>query len=317
MPRSPLRDGWRVLMRAPFVVISEIAWRWTFGLAASAILYYGFREYFATVTISRAEYYSLRAFEPASWMGIVARVIVAAEMGLHVIGPVIVPAILILWITLATLGRAASVRVLVAEEPRTNWFASALLNCFRALLVCAALLAFFGAGLLVNAIVGDSTQNFASAVLLMVLFLLVIVLAWLVANWFFSLAPIFAAADGRGFWSSLGDAGKLYRAEQNAFFSIGFWFTFARGILIVASTLLSLWAFTQARPHLAVALIIFISLAYFACADAFNMWRLACYISFTEPAPEPPVVAAIPAPELPQTEAVGKHQSPISNPSES
>jgi hypothetical protein len=289
-------------MRAPFVVIAEIAWRWTFGLGAAAILYYGFREYFATVTISRAEYYSLRAFEPASWMGIVARVVVATEMGLHAIGPIIIPAILILWIALATLGRAASVRALVADEPRTNWASSGALNFFRALLACGTVLAVFGAGFLVSAVIGDTMQDFVPAVMLMILFMLVIALAWSVANWFFSLAPIFAAADGRGFWDSLGKAGRLYRDERSAFFSVGFWFAFARSILIVASTILSLWAFTQARPHLAVALIILISLAYFACADALNLWRLACYISFTEPAPEPPVLLPPPLIVVPPAE---------------
>jgi hypothetical protein len=304
MPRSPLRDGWRVLMRVPFIVVAEIAWRWTFGVACSAILYYGFREYFASVSISRAEYYGLRAFEPASWMAIAARAVVAISMGLHVIGPIIIPAIAILWIALATIGRAATVRALLNREPRTNWIATATLNLFRALLVCAAVLAFFGAGFLVNAIIGDTTQNFAEAVLLMTLFLFVIALAWSVGNWFFSLAPIFAAGDGRGVWASVADSGLLYRSEQSAFVSTGFWFAFARSVLIVASTILSLWAFTEARPHLAVALIVLISVGYFAIADALNMWRLACYISFTEPAQAPPVIVlpqpvpAIPAADL-------------------
>ena len=64
MGRTPLRDGWRVLMRAPASVLAEIAWRWTFGVALWAILYYSFREYFATVEISRTEYHLLRSLQP-------------------------------------------------------------------------------------------------------------------------------------------------------------------------------------------------------------------------------------------------------------
>jgi hypothetical protein len=141
--------------------------------------------------------------------------------------------------------------------------------------------------------------------------MMVIGLAWSVANWFFSLAPIFSAADGCGFWRSLGETSRLYRGEQNAFISTGLWFSFARSVLIVASTMVSVWAFTQLRPHLAIALMIVTSLAYFACADALNMWRLACYISFTEPAPEAPVVAPPPLAVVPPTAVLAAENSLI------
>jgi hypothetical protein len=284
-------------MRAPAVILAEIAWRWTFGVALWAILYYSFREYFASVEISRAEYGLLRNLEPYTWIAVAARMMIAFEMGLRVMGPIIIPALIILWVALASIGRAGTVRALAAGEPSTNWPSSFALSTFRVMLAFAALLAFFGGGILVNVILGDVSQVFGEAVLLMLLIMTVIAIAWGTANWFFSIAPIFAASERRGFWSSLTATGNLYQSHRSAFFSTGLWFAFARSILVVAVTIGSLLAFSTLSPKRGAAFIIGLTLVYFAIVDALNLWRLATYISFTEPEPAP-VLPALP-PSLP------------------
>lgn len=293
-------------MRAPAVVLTEIAWRWTFGLAFWAILYYSFREYFASIEISPAEYSLLRSLEPASWIAISARVVVAFITGLHVMGPVIVPAIAILWIALATVGRAASIRALSNSEPRTNWWSMAALHVFRVALATASVLAFFGCGILIHNLIGDPSQNFAAALLLATMSLLLIAFVWSVANWFFSLAAIFSAIGDAGFVGSLSQANHLYRRHTNSFISTGFWFGLIRTIFVIVTTILSLLPIarlsaTQARITLLIVIVV--SLAYFAIADALNMWRLATYISFTEPEPALPVAAVPSEPKLPASES--------------
>jgi hypothetical protein len=283
MVRTPLRDGWRVLQRAPTVVLAEIAWRWTFGIALWAVVYYSFREYFASVQINSTEYTLLRYLEPYTWIAITARVMAAFLSGFRTMGPIIVPVLVILWVTLATVGRAATVRSLVMLEPKTNWVSSMVFSVFRVTFAFAAFLAIFGSGVLVNVIVGDTTQHFGESVALMLLFMLLIGFIWSAVNWLFSVAPIFAAAQGRGVWPSLADTGQLYRSESRSFVGTAFWFSSARAILIVSSTVASLWVFNAASRRTAVTLMVLISLAYFAVADALNMWRLATYISLTEP----------------------------------
>ena len=280
-------------MRAPASILAEIAWRWTFGVALWAVLYYSFREYFATVEISRAEYVALRSLAPSTWMAITVRVMVALVTGLRVIGPIIIPALLILWIALATIGRVATIRALSDADPSTNWLSTIGLHAFRVTLAFAALLAFFGSGILIDALVGDPREHFAAVLLLVTVALLLIALAWSVVNWFFSLAAIFTARDHTGFFASLRETTRLYRRESDALYRSGFSFGVLRTVLFVAVTVLSLMIavrFSATRPLATVLPMIAISLPYFAVADAITLWRLATYISLTEP--EPPVVAA-------------------------
>lgn len=286
-------------------MLAEIAWRWTFGLGMWAILYYGFREYFASVEISRTEYELMRSLEPATWIAITARVIVAFITGLHMIGPIIIPAIAILWIALATIGRTGTVRAMCDAPAETNWFSTAGLNLSRALLAVAAVLAFFGSGILINEVVGDPSQHPAAIVLLGTMALVVIAFIWSVVNWFLSLAAIFTARDGAGFFGSLGRAVELYRSHSDSLYSSGFWFGLIRTLLVIATTIFSLLPIarlsaTQVRGT--VAIVAVMSLAYFVLADALYIWRLATYISLTEPEPVPPVVAIAPTPAGPAPE---------------
>lgn len=292
-------------MRAPASVPAEIAWRWTFGVAFWAVLYYSFREYFASVEIGPAEYAALRSFLPLSWMAITARVMVAIITGLRAMGAIIIPALAILWVALATLGRAATVRALSDGEPRTNWPSTVGLHVFRVVLTFAAFFAYFGCGILIDTLVGDPAQHFAAVFLLATLALLLIALSWSVINWFFSLAALFTVRDHAGFLESLCQTNMFYRRERNSFVSSGFGFSVIRTVLVIAVTIISLLIVSRygaSHFRATIALVTAISLGYFAIADALNLWRLAAYISFSEPEPEPPVVAAPEAPVQPVPE---------------
>ncbi len=295
MARSPLRDGWRVLMRAPVAMLTEIAWRWTFGITFWAVLYYSFREYFASVEISRGEYTMMRTLEPFTLLAVTARVMVAFLTGLRMVGPIIIPALVILWVALATLGRTATIRAFSHIEPRTNWFSSAGLQLFRVVLTFASILAYFGAGILIDTLVGDPTRHFAAVFLLGFLVLLVIALIWSVTNWFVSLAAIFTSRDGRGFFGALSDSLAFYRRRSDSFVSAGFGFGFLRALLVIAATVLSVapfLRFSATHMRMAIVVVVVVTLVYMALADVINLWRLAFYVGLSEPEPELPVVAA-------------------------
>ena len=48
----------------PLVGLAEIAWRWTFGLAAAAALLFSLREYLATLPVTAGEMLLLRTRQP-------------------------------------------------------------------------------------------------------------------------------------------------------------------------------------------------------------------------------------------------------------
>src|SRR3954454_11015411 len=151
MARKPLRDGWQVLKRAPESVLAEIVWRWTFGTTTLVLLFLSFHAYFSSIEISRAEYETLKALEPFTWIAIMVRVMHATMMGLRTMGPVLIPALVLLWVALATVGRVVTVRALSApalsgDESRANWWAMIGLNSFRVAIALASVVAYFGAG---------------------------------------------------------------------------------------------------------------------------------------------------------------------------
>jgi hypothetical protein len=159
MARQPIRDGWRVLRRAPEAVLGEIAWRWTFGVTMCVLLIVSFHTYLSSIEISRAEYATLKAFEPFTWIAITVRVLNAIAAGVRTIGPVLFSSLALLWIAIASVGRVFTVRALSVDEGRPNWPATITVHGLRVLSLSGAMLAYFGAGILVA-----KTFNTAAAV---------------------------------------------------------------------------------------------------------------------------------------------------------
>src|SRR4051812_10041532 len=100
MSRTPMRDGWRILMRAPGVILGEVIWRWTFGATLLVMLFISFREYFSSIEVSQAEYALMKSLEPFTWVAIAARVTQAFVSGVRDMGPVLLPALCLLWVGL-------------------------------------------------------------------------------------------------------------------------------------------------------------------------------------------------------------------------
>jgi len=297
MVRSPLRDGWRVLMRAPESVLTEITWRWVFGAAFWRLLILSFHQYFSHVEISRSEYVLMKSLEPFTWIAIAARVMTAVLQGVRDMGPILFPALALLWLALATIGRGFTVRALASDPQKTNWLSLFGLNTVRLLMSLACLIAYFGAAILIARVLGS--QHLALNALVLLVVIIVLLSIWSVVNWFASLAQIFAAMRGEGLVRSLQSAGNLYHEHSGTIGSSGLWFGIIRFVLLLIVTVGSLSPVANVSVGGIKALVIFIaiiSLAYFAFADAISMWRLGVYISLTEPADIEPVPEPLPLP---------------------
>jgi hypothetical protein len=293
MARKPLRDGWRVLQRAPEAVLAEIAWRWAFGAAFWTLLILSFHSYFSTIQISRAEYAAMKSLEPFTWVAIAARLMQAVVEGVRKMGPILFPALSVLWLALATMGRGVTVRAL-SLKPRTNWLALVGTNVFRLLMTFAAMLAYVGAAILVSRTF-DPQRFYVLNILLMLAVVVALVVIWSVVNWFVSLAQIVAARNGEGLVRSIRSAGKWYQAQSGEFVSSGVLFSLIRFGMVMVVTVASLAPLGNMTVGGAKPVMVFIaivSLLYFAAADALNIWRLGVYIGLMEPGAmeEAPVV---------------------------
>ncbi len=324
MPRTPIRDGWRVLLRAPESILAEIAWRWAFSAAFWGLLFVSFHQYFSHIEISRAEYALLKSLEPFTFMAITIRVLQAFVAGVRDMWPILFPALTVLWLALATIGRASTIRALTIEPQRTNWATLLIQNLLRLLLTFASILAYVGSAILVSRVFAPSQYAAKILVLLPVIFILATI--WSLTNWVISLAQIFAVKDTAGVSDSFHQASDLYQSHSGALLSSGLWFSFLRGIAVIFVTFASLAPLQNiytANPHSLVFIAVCLTLLYCAMADALNIWRLGVYISLTEPeplpAPLPPPVPLLipPAPEplLPaENHGAEPAESPTSEP---
>jgi hypothetical protein len=155
------------------------------------------------------------------------------------------------------------------------------------LAIFVAVLAYFGAGILI-ARTFDPRADLGASISLSLLSMLVIATIWAVLNWLFSVAAIFTAKDGADITQSLRAAIELSTTGKGA---INIWLWMMRTAAVIAISYSSFFLFplmlTGNRRAPLIAMLI-LSVAYFAFADFLYMWRLAAYIGLTEAEPQAP-----------------------------
>src|SRR5579863_10679495 len=62
--RSPTLEGFSLMFRRPAFGLAEVAWRWSFGLAAGALVAFALAEYFDTLPVTRAHILLIRSRQP-------------------------------------------------------------------------------------------------------------------------------------------------------------------------------------------------------------------------------------------------------------
>ena len=311
------------MVRRPALVLGEVAWRWAFGAAAWTLVIIAIRRILAHVDITQAELLLAHHSD----------VFLIADAGAHIVVQVLpqlgreclvlAPAIAVLWIAAATLGRAITLDALMATpvilseasrdvgdaEPKApDAFASApaarphfgqitLLHLLRAVFTLATLIAFVGALFLTG--LAMTAQNPAAGALVGILIAAVIGCFWSVVNWFLALAPIWIVRDGHPALRSIADSVDFYRRVRGPYVGIASRFGLWRAAALVAAFVTALLA-SQATTATSIALCVVIALLYFAIADFLYIARLAAFVALNEssqlsdvssqpiaPAPEP------------------------------
>lgn len=300
-----IRAGFRAVVRRPALVLGEVAWRWAFGAAAWTLVIFAIRRILAHVDITQAELLLARRSD----------VFLIADAGAHIVVQVLpqlareclvlAPAIAVLWIAAATLGRAITLQSLCstdvipgASEPGDLHFGPLLaLNFIRAVFTLATLIAFLGALFLAG--LAMPAQNPAAAAFVGILVAALIGFFWSVVNWFLALAPIWIVRNGHSALRSIADSVDHYRRGPAPYLGIASGFGFLRAAAMVAAFVAALLA-SQATLATSIALCVVIAIIYFAVADFLYIARLAAFVALDEsfqpsaissqpiaPAPEP------------------------------
>ena len=304
MPRvSPTLEGFRASFRRPSLTLAEITWRWTVGAAAWAMVFFWLIEYLDTLPVTRGDAALLSTRHPLL-VGRAISHILRGSLNRAVLAALFAAlALSLLWIIIASIGRAATVRALLDDVssktyPRPRPLPSLIgLNFLRAALTLAAILALVGAGILVSFISSDAKPKPGLAFILFLPLGGLICIVWPLLNWLLSLASLFAVRDGDDTLSTLSAAVTFSRERAGPVAAVSTWTGLAHLVAFsFATTAISMpLAFIQIAPsRLVITGIILVTLAYFAVVDWLYMVRLAGYVCIAEmpealapPAPQP------------------------------
>lgn len=283
------------MLRRPSLGFAEISWRWSFGAAAALLITFSFFEYLGTLPVSRLDLLLLKSRQPALVGQAIAHIFQGSALRVVRTSIVLTLCLAVVWIVIAALGRAATVKSLSAYfrsqlQPDYRLKNSRLrsllgLNVFR---VAAAFAASVGglAALMLGSAVSPRAETAPGVSFLIVLSVLLLVwLAWSVVNWFLSLASVFAVIAGENTFGSLTSAVNLCRDRTGSVFAAGTWFGLAHIVAFFVATSAAAFPLGFAPvlpPAVVMGGVLLVTLAYFAIVDFLYVGRLAAYVAMIE-----------------------------------
>jgi hypothetical protein len=332
-PRSPTLEGFRTMFSRPSFGLAEIAWRWSFGAAAGLLLAFSFFEYLDTLPVSKGDLLLLRTNQPVLFSRALLHVFRGSAFRVVETAIVLTLTLGSAWIVAASLGRAATVKVLLAhfresdfasmeQKEKKTWRLRSLfgLNFLRFGSTLAAVVGCFAAILLGGFASTPDDPAPGSALLVILAVTLFVWFVWSTLNWFLSLAAIFVVADGQDTFGAIAAAVNLCRTRSGSLFAVGTWFGLAHltAFAVASSVLAFPLAFAAILPAgVVLGGVLLATLLYLAVADFLHVGRLAAYTAIVE-MPEPPVIAETAPPPMPlgSTHLDPTHSSPAVDPTE-
>ena len=300
---SATGEGFRRAFRRPAIVLAEIAWRWSVGLAAWALAIASLLAYLDTLPVTKVQMFLLRSRVPWLVADALGQILRGGGVRLAVVIAILLLAISLIWIVVAGFGRAATLGELIGIEATVPLAPQLGLNFLRASVTLAAPIGYLGALVIAGraAAAGDEVRPG-------IFFVVYVALGMAVAfarsrlTWFISLAAISAARDGHHALSAIKAAVGLFRRHPGKFAGVGAVFGTIHFALFAFFGVMGLLVGSlAARLPVAITLLLLaaITLAYFALKDALYIARLAAYVAIDEDDRRPP-----PAPVLPEPRPV-------------
>jgi hypothetical protein len=292
--RSPTLEGFQTMFRLPSLGLAEIAWRWSFGLAATAVVVFAIREYLSTLPVTAGEMLLLRTRQPVLMLQALSRIFQGSAPRAVVAFIVIALALAVAWIALASFGRAATLKAAIeyfrGSISSSARFSSLLaLNSLRAATMLAATIGVVGAVLVAKSVSRPEDPSPGAALLIFWLLTILIGVTCSLLNWYLSLASVFAVREGTPVFTSLIAATDLCRTRSGSLVAAGTWFGIAHVILfVVASSAVAFpLGFAEVLPGgMVFGGVLLVTLLYFAAVDFLYVGRLASYVFIALPKEE-------------------------------
>lgn len=302
MPDSgPIRSAFQILWQRPSAALLEIAWRWLFAFTACMVLFFAGLQVLRGVTFSPPEAAAAAQNQLYFAAGVFSRSILLLLPALLIT----IPALLVLWVAIASLGRAVTIAALVhpakmhlaeihmedaAAGIRHSLPALLFLNGTRAVLWIVTLAAEAGVFFFAFAVFPPSPEGLPSPLALPVWLVLslLISLSWSLWNAITSLAPIFVIRDRSSIAAAISESLVLFTSRRSGCLSILRWFGFFRLCLGVVFLFLILSiAASSSRDSLPVAIFFAVAvlLGYSAVSNWLLLARTAAFLSLAQRSP--------------------------------
>jgi hypothetical protein len=292
--RSPTLEGFQTMFRLPSLGLAEIAWRWSFGLAATAVVVFAVREYLSTLPVTSGEMLLLRTRQPVLMLQALSRIFQGSAPRAVVAFIVLTLALAVAWIALASFGRAATLKAAIeyfrgSLAPTRCLPSLFALNSLRAATMLAATIGVVGAVLVAKSVSRPEDPSPGATLLIFWLLTILIGVTCSLLNWYLSLASVFAVREGTPAFTSLIAATDLCRTRPGSLVAAGTWFGIAHVILfVIASSAVAFpLGFAEVLPGgMVFGGVLLVTLLYFAAVDFLYVGRLASYVFMTLPKEE-------------------------------
>ncbi|HZQ17726.1 MAG TPA: hypothetical protein VFA90_03310 [Terriglobales bacterium] len=286
---SPTVNGFRLIFRRPFVPIAEIAWRWSFAIAAWFLCDAFLLEYAKTLPVDSVDRLLLATRQPVLIMRALQRIFHGSELRFTESGILLAIGVVVAWIVLGAVGRIVTLGA-IAEElhvtrtgvSKTGIPSLMTLSFLRVSITLAALVTAFGSAFAASGVWASTHLSVVNALRLWVVFLFFVWIAWAVLNWLLASACIFVVADGQSAFDAIAATINWTQERLWSIIGAGVWFGIAHAVVfaLAGGASFAVLGFADfLGPNLVVLLEFAITAAYFALADSLYIGRLAAYFS--------------------------------------
>ena len=285
---SPTAEGFKLIFRRMAIPCAEIAWRWTFATAAWLLGAYFLLEYMGSLPVTAADRLLLGTQQPVLISRALQRIFHGSGFRFTEGSIVVLLALAVAWIVLASLGRAVTLAAILEEfgiesgsSLRTMRSLSGL-NFLRVAVFLAAKVGGIGAVLLASSFWASTHVSAGDAARAWFVGLVMVGVIWAVLNWLLSTAAVFAVIERRGALSAIASCVRLCVERPGRMLAVGIWFGLPHlGAFLTAwgagFTVLSTVGTWRMGP--ALVLEFFVIAIYCAVADFLYTGRLAAYVA--------------------------------------
>lgn len=281
---NPVGQSFRMVLRDPAILITEIGWRWSFGALAMLILLLSSLSLLGSVHVSQTDRAAWRSNNPTLMAQALAGMVTESGFSILKQAAWLLPAITLLWCVFGAVGRASTLNRLSGSD--VSFRSTLALHCSRVLVMWMA-----GAALVAALVMSARVSMRGAEPDLLLYYALAfwsaVLIGWLwaTANWYLSLAGLCCLQSGAGFLKSTGQAVRLARTHGGELGGISLIFGVVRvAVLAIAFVLCVLPSKLMATaPREYTAWVIAVSLMYFAVADFLYLARMAAYLIVATP----------------------------------